>query len=182
MKQVLPVNSAFKSRCKIVSARPRDIGLLSKIEIAAAKMLSGHAPEEVLSETTSEREFQQAQSEGRLWVALVDDQPVGFVQVELLGINEPHLKEIDVHPDYGRRGIGARLVQKACDWAVAHGYADITLTTFRDVPWNMPFYTRMGFEALPASELSDKLLHIVADETRRGLDPARRVVMRRLLQ
>jgi hypothetical protein len=73
-------------------------------------------------------------------------------------------------------------VEVACEWAARSGHADITLTTFRDVPWNMPFYASLGFDEIPAGELSTALLLIVADETRRGLDPARRVVMRRALQ
>jgi len=92
-----------------------------------------------------------------------------------------HLKEIDVHPDHGQRGLGTRLVGAVCEWAAHGGYTEVTLTTFREVPWNMPFYAGLGFEVVPASELSPNLLSIVADETRRGLDPARRVVMRRRL-
>lgn len=167
---------------KILRARPQELRWLAEIEIAAAAMLVGHAPESVLNETTSEQEFKAAQSEGRLWVALMDDLPVGFVHVELLAHSEAHLKEIDVHPDHGRRGLGTRLVEVACEWATNAGYADITLTTFRDVRWNMPFYASRGFEVMPPNELSAELLLIVADETRRGLDPARRVVMRRTLR
>jgi hypothetical protein len=43
----------------------------------------------------------------------------------------------------------------------------------------MPFYARLGFEEIPRSELGAALRSIVRDETRRGLDPARRVAMRR---
>jgi len=172
------VNSIYK----IASARPQDLSALPNIELAAAVLLAGHAPDSVLNEVTSEQAFKEAQSEGRLWVALADDQPVGFVHVELLAHDEAHLKEIDVHPDHGRRGLGTRLVATACEWAADGGFADITLTTFRDVPWNMPFYARMGFEVVPTGKLSPALLLIVADETRRGLDPARRVVMRRSLR
>jgi GNAT superfamily N-acetyltransferase len=169
----------MESLYKIVDARPQDLHLLPAIELAAAALLKGHAPESVLSETTSEQEFAQAQAEGRLWVALAGDIPVGFAHAELLGSHEAHLKEIDVHPDHGRRGLGTRLVMTVCEWAARCGYPEVTLTTFRDVPWNMPFYARLEFEVVPVNELSPQLMPIVADETRRGLDPARRVVMRR---
>src|SRR5262249_33454180 len=53
----------------IVPARPEHLGELTKIELAAARLLSGHAPESVLSETTSQEEFQKALRNGRLWVA-----------------------------------------------------------------------------------------------------------------
>jgi len=57
---------------------------LPAIELAAAAMLTGHAPESVLSETTSEQDFSEAQAQKRLWVALAEDSPVGFAHVELL--------------------------------------------------------------------------------------------------
>jgi GNAT superfamily N-acetyltransferase len=90
-----------------------------------------------------------------------------------------HLEEIDVAPAHGRQGLGTRLVSQVCEWAAANRYASVTLTTFRDVPWNMPFYARLGFDIVSSARLSPALLAVVEDETRRGLDPARRVVMRR---
>lgn len=54
----------------------------------------------------------------------------------------------------------------------------MTLTTFRDVPWNAPFYARAGFRELAAAELSPELAELVREEAARGLDPERRVVMR----
>lgn len=165
---------------QIKGARHRDLHLLPPIERAAAVLLNGHAPASVLCETTSVREFVAAQRAGRLWVALQGDTPVGFSHAEVLSPHEAHLKEIDVHPTHGRRRLGTRLVAAVCEWAGRAGYPGVTLTTFRDVPWNMPFYARLGFEVIPAGELSTELLHVVEDETRRGLDPLRRVVMRRL--
>ena len=40
------------------------------IELAAARLLAGHAPESVLSETTGGEELVAAQRDGHLWVAL----------------------------------------------------------------------------------------------------------------
>ena len=164
---------------KITAARPNDLLLLPGIELAAAKLLAGHAPESVLTETTSQEDLKGAQSHGHLWVALADDVPVGFAHVEVLEPTVAHLEEIDVHPEHGRRGLGRRLVKAICAWAATAGYRSVTLTTFRDVPWNMPFYARLGFEVIPSQELSPALLLVVEDETRRGIDPTRRVAMRR---
>jgi GNAT superfamily N-acetyltransferase len=152
---------------------------LPAIELAAARLLSGHAPESVLKETTRLGVLQQAQRDGRLWVVLLDDVAVGFAHVELIESKDAHLEEIDVDPTHARRGLGKRLVLLVCDWAAANGYESVTLTTFRDVPWNMPFYARLGFEIVPPARLSPALSAIVADETQRGLNPTSRVVMRR---
>jgi GNAT superfamily N-acetyltransferase len=56
-----------------------------------------------------------------------------------------HLEQLSVHPDHGRRGIGRALLRAACEWATAHGYPELTLATYRDVPWNGPFYASEGF-------------------------------------
>jgi predicted N-acetyltransferase YhbS len=162
----------------IVTARPEHIPALPDIELAAAALLEGHAPASILNESTSEEEFREAQAEGRLWVALADDTPVGFALVTILGTGQPHLEEIDVHPRHGRRGLGRALVTTVCEWAASSGYAEVTLTTFRDITWNMPFYARLGFEVVPHEDLEPELAGIVREETARGLDPGRRVVMR----
>lgn len=123
--------------------------------------------------------MQRASHEGHLWVVLADDAPVGFAHVVAIDAATAHLEEIDVLPAHGRRGLGTRLVLHVCRWAGMNGFESVTLTTFRDVPWNMPFYGRLGFRIIPSSELSPALRAVVQDETRRGLDPACRVVMKR---
>lgn len=167
-------------RYSIAAARPEDLPRLPAIELAAATLLAGYAPESVLNETTDIDLLQETQRDGRLWVALADDEPVGFAHVELIAPDIAHLEEIDVVPEHARRGLGTRLVSHVCNWAAGKGYAAVTLTTFRDVPWNMPFYASRGFEIVSRGGLCAALCEIVDDETRRGLDPARRVVMRRL--
>lgn len=164
---------------RIAAARPKDLPLLPGIELAAATLLVGHAPESVLAGTTSQSELEHALRRGHLWVALADDVAVGFAQIEVLAPGVAHLAEVDVHPEHGRRGLGSRLVMTVCGWAAANGYSWLTLTTFRGVPWNMPFYARLGFEEIPPEDLTPVLLAIIDDEARRGLDPHRRVAMRR---
>jgi GNAT superfamily N-acetyltransferase len=168
-----------KAKYTITEARPEDLTWLPAIELAAARLLVGHAPESVLKETSAPDVLERAQREGHLWVALADDVPAGFAHIELIEPDAVHLEEIDVHPEHGRRGVGTTLVLHVCQWAASNGYGIVTLTTFRDVPWNLPFYARLGFEIVPAEELSPSLRAVVDDETRRGLDPSRRVVMKR---
>jgi len=164
---------------EITTARPKDLPLLTGIELAAARLLAGHAPASVLSETTSQEDFERSRAEGLLWVALADDVPVGFAQLEILEASSAHLDEIDVHPHHGRRGIGTRLVRTVCEWSALNGYQAVTLATFRDVQWNMPFYAKMGFEVIAPQNLSSALRSVIDDEKRRGLDTTRRVVMQR---
>lgn len=161
----------------IRSARPEDIPALSPIELAAAKLLKEHAPDSVLAETTDERTFLDAAAAGMLWVAAAGSTPVGFALVRMLAADLPHLEEIDVHPAHGRRGLGTLLVRAVCDWAEASGHAALTLTTFRAVPWNFPFYARMGFAEVPRAHLRPELAALVIGEERRGLAAETRAVM-----
>jgi GNAT superfamily N-acetyltransferase len=168
----------MNTRYDIGLARPADVPRLAAIELAAAQLLRGHAPEDVLAEATSEEDLEAARRDDCLWVALAADVPVGFAHVKLLEPNVAHLNELDVHPDHGRQGLGTRLVNAVGAWAWGRGYESVTLSTFRDVPWNMPFYARLGFVEVPVGTLTLALKAVVADEVRRGLDPERRVVMR----
>jgi GNAT superfamily N-acetyltransferase len=147
------------------------------IELAAAELLRGHAPESVLNGTTDCETFANAARDGRLWVALAGDVPVGFALVEMLAQDLPHLDEVDVEPSHGRRGLGTALVQAVCEWATATGFSTLTLTTFRDVPWNLPFYARLGFVEVPRDLLRPELALVVSEEAARGLAPESRVVM-----
>lgn len=162
---------------RIVSARPVDLGRIAAIELAAATLLRGHAPDSVLNEVTGMDHLRAAQRDGRLWVALADQLTVGFAHVELREPDSVHLEEVDVHPLHGRRGLGTRLMHAVCEWAGERGYRSVTLTTFRDVPWNMPFYMRLGFEEIPGPLLTPALRFILEDEARRGLAASRRVAM-----
>ena len=109
-----------------------------------------------------------------------DGEPVGFALVELLD-DAAHLEEIDVHPDHGRRGLGAALVDAVCGWARDAGLPAVTLTTFRDVPWNGPFYARLGFREVAAGRMGPELADLVHEEAEQGLSPERRIAMRREL-
>lgn len=105
--------------------------------------------------------------------------PVGFVQViEVDGW--AHLEQVSVLPEFGRRGIGRRLVDAAADAARERGYRELTLRTFVDVPWNAPFYLTCGFVVTePASAFHRGL---VREEERLGLAAlGARVQMTRVL-
>ncbi|HET9634849.1 MAG TPA: GNAT family N-acetyltransferase [Gemmatimonadaceae bacterium] len=163
----------------ITLARAGDVPLLPAIELAAARLFEGYAPESLLTQTTSEQTLRLGQRRGLLWVALADDKPVGFALVDQIEPQSAHLEELDVHTDHMRRGLGSRLVTTVCDWAAEKGFDAVTLNTARDVWWNMPFYERLGFKEVPRDEWTPALRRVFATETNRGLDPTRRLVMRR---
>src|SRR5262249_34656732 len=64
-------------------------------------------------------------------------------------------------------------------WASDAALTALTLTTFRDVPWNAPWYEARGFRVLDDDELTPGLRQRRAAEDALGLEAALRVVMRR---
>lgn len=85
-------------------------------------------------------------------------------------------------PEHGCKGVGSALVAAVEEHALRSGCVEITLTTFRDVLWNAPFYARLGFVAVPEAELDSELLGRLDDEGALGLERSRRVAMRKPLR
>jgi hypothetical protein len=104
------------SEYEITTARPKDVPLLPAIELAAAMLLVGHAPEAALAETTSQEDHDDAQRHGHLWVALMDDTPVGFAHVDVIEAGVAHLEELDVHPEMDAAGS-----ERCWSWLCARG-------------------------------------------------------------
>jgi GNAT superfamily N-acetyltransferase len=78
--------------------------------------------------------------------------PVGLCRIDRLG-GGAHLEQLSVHPEHGRHGIGRALLRAGVEWTASRGYRELTLTTFRDVPWNGPFYASEEFVELgPADD------------------------------
>lgn len=109
------------------------------------------------------------------------DEPLGYALVDIVD-GLAHIEQISVRADQGRRGLGGTLLEHVCDWAARHGFEAITLTTFRDVAWNAPFYEKHAFRVVAADETGPELTERRAEEATHGLDPALRVCMRRELR
>ncbi|MGW1955784.1 GNAT family N-acetyltransferase [Streptomyces sp. NPDC001920] len=116
---------------------------------------------------------------GRAWVACdAGECPVGYLICEPVD-GALHIEQVSVHPDAARRGVGRALLTYAADRAREQDLAALTLTTFTEVPWNAPYYTRLGFRVLDRAELTSGLRQIRVHEGELGLDRWPRVCMRR---
>ncbi len=166
-----------------------DLPHLPRIEDEAGRLfatLDVPAPLQEIGEADpgiSPAAFARAQAEGRLWVAVAaagaaTGEPVGFALVDLHEPAAVHLRELDVLPEHGRRGLGRRLVRTIQSWARETGRDTVTLTTFRDVPWNAPWYERLGFRIPPPDDLSPRLREALVAEAPPGLPIEWRVAMR----
>jgi GNAT superfamily N-acetyltransferase len=160
-------------------ARRDELEKLQQIERAAGRLFAEIGmPEIAADEPASVDELRNYTDDGRAWV-LADgtDQPIGYVLVDIVD-GCAHIEQVSLHPDHHRQGHGRRLIDHVADWARERGMPAVTLTTFRDVPWNTPYYERCGFRTLTEAELTPKLAEVRAHEAAHGLDPETRVCMR----
>lgn len=178
-------------RYTIRLAKETDIDALPGVERTAAKRFLPYLEQleisaELLEGLTPVHFLRRSQREQRLWVAIPEgdpsgklkSQPVGFVVTKLLH-SSSFVVELSVHPDYGRCGIGSALIEACCVGALSRGARQVMLTTFRYVPWNIPFYQRLGFRQVSAEQWSPEIAAIVQHEARYGFAKEHRVVMMR---
>ena len=111
---------------------------------------------------------------GRSWVAVDDnDHPVAYILVKLVD-GLAHVEQVSVDPAYAHRRLGRDLIDHVERWTTAPA---LTLTTFRDLPWNGPYYERVGFTVLAPEDRGPELVLLMAEEAAHGLDPAQRIAM-----
>jgi GNAT superfamily N-acetyltransferase len=116
--------------------------------------------------------------DGRAFVAVdAADEPLGYLLIDHVDV-AAHIEQVSVHPDHAGRKIGRALIERAAAWARDHGLTALTLTTFVEVPWNGPYYERLGFRYLTGDEETPGLRAIRGREGRSGLDAWPRACMR----
>ena len=119
--------------------------------------------------------------ENRLWVAVSPlNRPVGFALMKLPA-GTAWLDQLSVLNRWQGHGYGSALVERVATAARRLGYPTLHLSTYRDVPWNAPYYERRGFEEMPRGEWPHVFRMQAMQENRRGHPPWRRTILRRLL-
>lgn len=163
-------------------ARPDDLPALIDVEREAGSLFRALDMAAIADDDPgSVAELAVYQSDGRAWVSVDDaDRPVAYLVAEVVD-GDAHVEQVSVRPSHARRGIGGALIETLAEWAAARGLPALTLTTFAAVPWNAPYYERLGFRALADAEIGDGLRAIRRAEAARGLDTWPRVAMIRPL-
>lgn len=113
---------------------------------------------------------------GLLWVAQAGEIPVGYLAARIEG-DRLHIDELDVAREQQGRGLGRRLLSVAAEAARARGLARMSLTTFRHIPWNGPFYASFGFREWPPADAPPAIRQALAQEGARGLPDRCAMVM-----
>ncbi len=82
-----------------------------------------------------------------------------------------HIAELSVHASHHRRGLGKRLMRSFEEAVISRSSGDtngnnllgqrksnvlgLSLTTYKDIAFNGPFYSKLGFEHVPPSRIKD---------------------------
>jgi GNAT superfamily N-acetyltransferase len=119
--------------------------------------------------------------EGRLWIAVSSlNRPVGFALMKFPG-GTAWLDQLSVLQRWQGRGFGSALIDRTVAAARDRGHRTLYLSTYRDVPWNAPYYARRGFEEMPRADWPHVFRMQAMEGNRQGHPPWRRTIMRRLL-
>jgi GNAT superfamily N-acetyltransferase len=133
---------------EIRKATRADFDRLEAIEGTADRLYVEHFGAVDWHEPSTGREREAAP--GFVLVAGPDEDgapPYGFAHVLEWDVNS-HLDQVSVLPRWQRQGIGTALIQAAARETASHGFHEMTLMAYLDVPWNAPFYARLGFRPI----------------------------------
>lgn len=164
-------------RISLRTAVASDLQDLARIEIEAGRLFLTVGMPLVAGDEVDETELGDAIDAGRVWLASYDGSTAGYVSGSSLD-GRAHVDQVSVRPEVGGRGIGRALVRHVEQWGREQGLDGTTLTTFRDVPWNGPWYHRLGYRELRADEIGPELRAVMEHEaTWPGIVPELRCAM-----
>jgi len=162
----------------ITPAAPEDVADLVFADLAASKLFAGtgYLPEDALADHVPVETLEGAMLTGHIFAVRHGGEAVGFALTSVRGATL-YLDQISVDPAHGRKGLGAALMARVHRDAARRGLKSVTLSTFRDLAWNGPFYRRLGYRELPRAKMQPWMHEIEAAQTANGLDVSKRCFM-----
>lgn len=161
------------------AARLTEISRLNEIEIAADTLFEGtglldNAPK---NDPIPSDVLEAAIRHDNLQIAETTSGIIGFT---LCTDRYPdlYLDQVSVDPKEAGKGVGRKLVRQVIERAKSRKYKAVSLSTFRNVPWNGPFYASMGFVELEPEQRTDWMLELERQQSA-FLDIRERCFMRR---
>jgi GNAT superfamily N-acetyltransferase len=156
----------------------REAELIRAIEYDAAQRFADIDMVGIASARPMEVEFVRRKILASEIVIAVDGDArgVGFVMF----VQTPagcYIEELDVLRAWAGRRIGAALIERVAELARTAGAQRLMLSTFRNVPWNAPYYRRLGFSVIATADLDQHLRALRAAHMARGIDESKRVFM-----
>ncbi|MDT7565852.1 MAG: hypothetical protein QOG76_4476 [Pseudonocardiales bacterium] len=194
----MTTSDAAQTSTRIRLAREDELPLLREVERASGEIFRDIGLAEIADdEPLSLTELGHYQRAGRAWVTTegggaggteggtegggAGGKLLAFLLAEPVDGNL-HIAQVAVHPAAAGHRLGAALIEHLARLAVADRAPRLTLTTYREVPWNAPYYRTLGFGEIPEPELGPRLRLIRDLERKAGLDRWPRVAMSRPLR
>lgn len=163
---------------QLTPAAPEDVADLVFADLAASQLFAGtgYLPEAALKDHVPTDVLEAAMAPGHLTAIRHKGDAIGFALTSVRG-DVLYLDQISVDPKHGRKGLGAALIAHVVRDAGKRGLKGVILSTFRDLPWNGPYYRRLGFRELPRKQMQPWMLEIEKIQTANGLDVSKRCFM-----
>jgi GNAT superfamily N-acetyltransferase len=164
-----------------LSIRPaltREIDAIRDLERASSQRFLGVMDALAGDDPTPADMLAQRLGAGGLLAATIDGDLAGFMMFRPLD-DSLYIEQVDVAPAFEGRRIGAAMIDAVAERAAMTGRARLTLSTFREVPWNAPYYRRLGFVDIADEALSPALQAVRREHLARGLDEDARLFMQR---
>jgi predicted N-acetyltransferase YhbS len=158
-------------------AQPADLPAVALVETSAATVFAGTHMDFAASDApNAAADLLAAIAAQLMWVATDGDQVIGFVFAEPCA-DGLYVRELSVAASWHRRGHGAALMAVLIEAARTRGDAQLVLTTDRTLPWNAPFYQRLGFRLVEGGAIPAEAKRRLERQYAAGFDPAHRCAM-----
>jgi len=179
-------NEINDANSRIISIRPADANdaeKLNDIEGDAAQLFShlGNKFASIDLAPMSASFYADAISQNQMiWIAEILGEPVGFLRAKPVD-NLLYCAEVSVARGHQSKGLGQQLISHFVDYAKSNEFAGVSGITFETVPWNAPYYLKLGFELLSNQHIGAELSKIASSDKENALRRAdKRVVFGKL--
>ena len=137
--------------------------------MSAASAFEGQdVPQTLFTDFAPPEAYRPHLAAGTLWIAEEDVSLVAFLAALPHG-DRLHIDELDVLRDHQGKGIGRRLMSHVIDRARASDFKALSLTTFRNIAWNAPFYQSVGFRDWDPNDAPASIRQALLKEAAFGL-------------
>lgn len=158
-----------------------DVSTIIDIEKRGGLKFADIGMEWVAERPSSNRaEIEEAVRAKSIFVAEEASTLLGFIYLGMVD-DHGHILEVSVDYKMQGKGIGGKLMQKAELWAKHHDFHALSLTTFKHVPFNGPWYQSQGFTEIDPGASYPELDDIIKSERRSDLNQSERIAMIKLL-
>lgn len=179
-EEIFAANDAITS---FRAADASDAEALSAIEENAAtvfKQLGGGYAALDLSALTPQFYKDAIAQNQIIWLVELHGQAVGFLRAKPVD-DVLYCAEMSVMRHHHGKGLGEKLLNRFVAYAKEEGFKGVSGITFKNVPWNGPYYLKQGFSYLGESQIGPELKAIMSGPAETDLKKAgERVVFGKL--